>query len=77
MDSLLELPGWADIKEIVLHHLHAEDRLEAVLVCKEFYETICHLERNKLLVLNQQLIHSVKLFTIFVYRSLMTISSHR
>lgn len=65
MCSLLELQGWADIKEIVLHHLDTEARLEAVLVCKEFYETICHLERNKCLVLNEQLIKSVNLLKSF------------
>lgn len=52
MDSILALPGWHDIKEVVLHHLNAKDRREAVLACKDFHNTICHLERNKCLKLD-------------------------
>lgn len=54
MASLIKLKGWDDIKGNILHHLNAEDRREAVLVCKDFYKTICHLERNKSLILDEK-----------------------
>lgn len=43
--SIIDLP---EIQELVLHHLDAKARLEAVLVCRDFYQTICRLEKNSL-----------------------------
>lgn len=37
--EILDLP---EIREVILSHLDAESRKEAVLVCLEFYEIICH-----------------------------------
>lgn len=48
--AFLDLPE--EIREMVLQHLDAEDRLEAVETCPAFYETICYLDRDKKLVLN-------------------------
>lgn len=42
-----------EIREMVLHHLDAEARKEAVLVSRVFYETICFLERKKCLVIDE------------------------
>lgn len=53
--SLFALPGIADLQELILHHLDdAEARREAALVCREFYESICRLEKNKSLTLNHK-----------------------
>lgn len=46
--SILLLP---EISEMILQHLDAEERQEAVLVSQAFYSTIRHLERKQTLVL--------------------------
>lgn len=43
-----------EVREVVLHHLNAEDRRQAVLVCRSFYKTICYLDRKKTLKLDDK-----------------------
>lgn len=47
MSSILKLQGWYDIKELMLRHLNAEDRREAIKVCKDFHETISNLNKKE------------------------------
>lgn len=44
--SIVELPK---ICELILQHLDAEERQEAVLVSREFYFTVCRLKQTLLL----------------------------
>lgn len=63
MHWILALP---EIQEMVIHHLNAEDRREAVLICKGVHSLICHLERNKCLMIDRKLIDSVSFRQFFV-----------
>lgn len=48
---ILTLP---EIRELIARHLDAETRQEAVLVSRAFYETICSIEWNNSLVLDEK-----------------------
>lgn len=43
-----------EIREMVLRHLDAVARKEAVQICRSYYETNCRLENNKTLTLDDK-----------------------
>lgn len=45
--SILALP---EIREMVFSHLNEEDTRETVIVSPTFYNTICNLEQNKIII---------------------------
>lgn len=61
MASLIKLTGWDDVKELILHHLSGtKSSRDAASVCKDFYKTIVHLERNQSLTLNKKVSSQLK-----------------
>lgn len=60
MDKTHEIFTIPEVLEVILDYVDTESRQEAAAVCKDFYKTICHLERNKSLTLNQKVSSELK-----------------